>query len=145
MLTKVSVIAIMIWRLVSTATAKKPKDLVYDTYLLALQSHLELWLGILAANLPTIVPLGQHWKIVTWDTYFSKNRSGDGSSRGTPKNFSFRTIGGSGGSRRRNSLEFSRLDDEGIEARALVGGIQKTQGFQVSIERDEPGNKPDSF
>lgn len=51
------VIVIMLWRLTTTIVPKANSDLVYDTYLLALQSHLELWLGIIAASFPALAPL----------------------------------------------------------------------------------------
>ncbi|KAH8700028.1 hypothetical protein GQ44DRAFT_67527 [Phaeosphaeriaceae sp. PMI808] len=69
-LIRYTVIGIMIWRLVTTAVPKKKPDLVYDTYLLALQSHLGLWLGILAANLPTLVPLAKRILVTQWNSNF---------------------------------------------------------------------------
>lgn len=47
----------MIWRLITTSLPSDNTDLVYDIYILALQSHLEIWLGIIAANIPPLAPL----------------------------------------------------------------------------------------
>lgn len=52
-----SVIGILSWRLYTTLIPAQPPDLVYDLYITALQSHLELYLGIIAANLPMLGPL----------------------------------------------------------------------------------------
>ncbi|KAI4858740.1 hypothetical protein F4820DRAFT_454582 [Hypoxylon rubiginosum] len=53
----IGVVAIMIWRLITTSLPSDNTDLVYDIYILALQSHLEIWLGIIAANIPPLAPL----------------------------------------------------------------------------------------
>ncbi|KAI1082685.1 hypothetical protein F5B20DRAFT_480077 [Whalleya microplaca] len=50
------VIAMATWRLVNTIK-QDDIDFVYDAYRVLLLSSLELWLGILAANLPTLAPL----------------------------------------------------------------------------------------
>ncbi|KAF2468320.1 uncharacterized protein BDR25DRAFT_202666, partial [Lindgomyces ingoldianus] len=53
-----SIVAIMLWRLGTTVQAlHKPADFSYDLYIVALQSLLELWLGLIATNFPTIAPL----------------------------------------------------------------------------------------
>jgi hypothetical protein len=140
MITSNSVIGVMLWRLVTTAVHTSPPDLVYDAYLLALQSHLELWLGILAANLPTIAPLLRRFTGLKWNSYFSKYRSGSGRSNKTPNSVGLRTFGG-GTPRRQDHSDFGLLTDQTSDTGSIVGnssgGIQKSQYFRVSIERPE--------
>ncbi|KAI1406789.1 hypothetical protein F5Y13DRAFT_196794 [Hypoxylon sp. FL1857] len=54
-----AVVAIMTWRVIRMS--RQPEgisvDLVYDNYILLLQSNLELWLGIMAANIPSLAPI----------------------------------------------------------------------------------------
>lgn len=137
LLKRFSVIGIMIWRLVTTAVPKKAPDLVYDTYLLALQSHLELWLGILAANLPTIVPLARRIKIIKWNSYFSKYRSGSNGSDETPRSISLKTFSGRRTPRRRDNGDFGLLTDQSIDVESSARGIHKSQHFKVSVDRPE--------
>lgn len=47
-----SVVGVSAWRIVTTVESTKTIDWSYMLLTIALQSHLELWLGILAANLP---------------------------------------------------------------------------------------------
>lgn len=52
-----SIVAIMTWRIQTTVQGSKDVDWNYGLYITALQSQLEIWLGIIAANLPTLAPL----------------------------------------------------------------------------------------
>lgn len=48
----------MAWRISTTVAAANDKpDFTHHLYITALQSHLEVWLGIVATNLPTLAPL----------------------------------------------------------------------------------------
>jgi hypothetical protein len=49
----------MVWRLVTITinTRDHTPDLPHDVVLLLLQSSLEIWLGIIAAHLPSLAPL----------------------------------------------------------------------------------------
>lgn len=52
------IVAIMAWRIHSTVIAGTAVvDFTHNLFLTALQCHLEIWLGIIAANLPTLGPL----------------------------------------------------------------------------------------
>ncbi|KAI0095751.1 hypothetical protein GGR51DRAFT_544669 [Nemania sp. FL0031] len=85
------VIGIMSWRLYTTSHDSKP-DLVYDLYILALQSHLELWLGIIAANLPTLGPLIGHISNMKFIQKLSSSSSSSAPLNGIRK-FSLVTFG----------------------------------------------------
>lgn len=50
-------VGIMVWRIVSTAQAGKSPDIAYYLYFTTLQSHLEIWLGMIGATLPTLAPI----------------------------------------------------------------------------------------
>lgn len=50
--TRHSVVGVSAWRIVTTVESTKTLDWSYMLLTIGLQSHLELWLGILAANLP---------------------------------------------------------------------------------------------
>ncbi|KAF2726515.1 hypothetical protein EJ04DRAFT_398336, partial [Polyplosphaeria fusca] len=52
-----AVVAVSAWRIVTTVESMKTLDWSYVLATVALQSHLELWLGILAANLPMMSPI----------------------------------------------------------------------------------------
>ena len=54
---KVRTVSIMAWRIQSTVRQQRSSDFIYDYYDIALQSHLEIWLGIIAATLPTLAPI----------------------------------------------------------------------------------------
>ncbi|KAI8935076.1 hypothetical protein NX059_007671 [Plenodomus lindquistii] len=130
------VIGIMIWRLVTTAVPKEDPDLVYDTYLLALQSHLELWLGILAANLPSIAPLARRLKIIKWNSYNRKYQSASSGSSDGKRSVRLKSFGRS--FRRHDRNESDLLTDDTCSS---IGGIQKSQNFTVSIQSSHDGGK----
>lgn len=129
----------MCWRLHSTIVPVKPADLVYDTYLLALQSHLELWLGILAASMPTLgpligrIPVGPVVK--KWLGSFS-------SSKRSSKNrvVKLRDIPGQSSSRQSEAgSNFVRLPGEtkGRRLSESEGGILRSDEYHVSYSHPE--------
>ncbi len=71
----------MTWRIHSTVRATKEKDWNYGLYITALQSLLELWLGIIAANLPTLAPLTSQLIMPKIKSYFNSIGSKGPSSR----------------------------------------------------------------
>jgi hypothetical protein len=50
-------VGVSAWRVYTTVESTKTMDWSYILLTTALQSHLELWLGILAANLPMMSPI----------------------------------------------------------------------------------------
>jgi hypothetical protein len=126
----------MIWRLISTANPRQPPDLVYDAYLLALQSHLELWLGILAANLPALAPLMRNFRGIQWSSYLLKFGSGNSRSEGSSVAISVKTFGrssGNTGPKRPNRSDFGPLEDSRGEVAGGIGSIVRNQDFEVSV------------
>lgn len=67
----------MAWRIYTTYESTKTTDWSYLIVTTALQSHLELWLGILAANLPMMGHLIKAWSPIIRST-FRKLKSGGG-------------------------------------------------------------------
>ncbi|KAF7512747.1 hypothetical protein GJ744_000314 [Endocarpon pusillum] len=74
------IVAIMTWRIHSTVRATKEMDWNYGLYITALQSLLELWLGIIAANLPTLAPLSSQLVMPKIMSYFHPGNSKEPSS-----------------------------------------------------------------
>ncbi|KAI0380258.1 hypothetical protein F5Y04DRAFT_102200 [Hypomontagnella monticulosa] len=128
------VIAIMIWRLVTTATPDDNADLVYDLYILALQSHLELWLGILAVNIPTLGPLIDR---KSTSRYVRSLFSGRGS-RKASHGASFGTGGSSRDPKSPSHDEFQLLPSG--KADPPHNGIVRDLEFRVSIESSPESN-----
>ncbi|KAI1345690.1 hypothetical protein F5Y01DRAFT_322844 [Xylaria sp. FL0043] len=50
-------IGVMTWRVVTTVRPHQSTDWLYGAALRTLQAHLELWLGLIAVNLPAAAPL----------------------------------------------------------------------------------------
>jgi hypothetical protein len=92
----------MIWRIQSTSATVGDLDFNYNLFTVALQAHLELWLGIIAANLPTLAPLLARYVRPQLRTYFKKGASGG---KSVP-----RTFGSAEKPSRRE--KFDRLDDD---------------------------------
>lgn len=67
----------MAWRIYTTYESTKTTDWSYLIVTTALQSHLELWLGILAANLPMMGHLIKSWSPIIQST-LSKLKGGGG-------------------------------------------------------------------
>ena len=70
-----SIVAIMSWRIQSTVVLSKDPDWNYGLYITALQSQLEIWLGIVAANLPTLAPLISRFITPAIRSYFKGQSS----------------------------------------------------------------------
>lgn len=129
----------MIWRLISTAKPDPKPDLVYDAYLLALQSHLELWLGILAANLPSLAPLFKRFTATQWSKYLPKIGSGNSRSDSSSLRIKLKTFGGSSGRpvpKQPNHSEFGILEDHNSEERVRMGSIVRSRDFVVTVGAD---------
>lgn len=62
------------WRIQSTVKAAKGLDGVYQLYYVTLQSHLEIWLGIIGASLPTLAPIASKLIIPTISRVFKSYR-----------------------------------------------------------------------
>lgn len=104
-------------------------DMVYDLYILALQSHLELWLGIIAANIPILGPLISRLKWSNVREYLSGSpRSNISDGRSDLRTFGRFGVNG------RDTDHFELLTDR-ADAGASHGNIMKRQDFHVSVEQ----------
>ncbi|KAI0597599.1 hypothetical protein F4775DRAFT_593288 [Biscogniauxia sp. FL1348] len=134
------VIGILIWRMIDTVSPGHGDDLVYDLYVLALQSHLECWLGILAANIPALGPLLNRLSPSKITTYLkSGGNSSNNDSRPYHRGLSLKTFGSSRVLSRPGRDDFQLLSDS---ERALhqQGGIIMNQEFRVSVESSPDRN-----
>lgn len=130
----------MTWRVVSLSRSARGLDIdiVYDNYVLLLQTNLELWLGILAANIPTLAPILDGKPFLRFVEYISL-KSPSSSWRSTP-HVPLRTWGRGENTRRPANTSFEVIqDDSKIPFR---GQIMKNQSFEVSSQH--PSDSYDS-
>lgn len=130
------IIAVMLWRLGTTVQSlDKPPDFSYDLYVVSLQSFLELWLGLIATNFPTIAPLFPFLVPPRVKEYFLSSGS---SRRVIPARGAIRTFGSSGRNPRRRdfSLLSTSNGEEGNELANLGGGegISRRDDIEISVE-----------
>ena len=104
-----SIVCVMAWRIQSTVASTANPDWNYTLYITALQSHLELWLGIIAANLPTLAPLFNKFIKPAIKSYLGSRGSKQPSAGGKRI---LRTFG-SGDPTKRD--KFNRLDDDSLD------------------------------
>ncbi|KAI0867191.1 hypothetical protein GGS24DRAFT_508311 [Hypoxylon argillaceum] len=116
-------IGVMAWRVVTTVKPHESTDWLYGAALRTLQAHLELWLGIIAVNLPAGAPLLA--RISTFNN--SKNRKLARARRNTTPNIaSLRTIGNVPSRKRTGREEFRFLTD--VETlNDMTKSLNKTQ------------------
>ncbi|KAK8097747.1 uncharacterized protein PG998_013233 [Apiospora kogelbergensis] len=127
-----AVIGIMAWRLHSTIVPVEPADPVHDAYLLTIQSHLELWLGILAANMPTLGSLVNRIPV----SHVKKYLISDNPSKRGPDVRLASWKGLASGSRAPRGNDFVKLPGEsGISE--SHGGISRSQEYEVLYSRPE--------
>ncbi|KAI8626127.1 hypothetical protein F5Y19DRAFT_466702 [Xylariaceae sp. FL1651] len=139
----IGVIAVSIWRLVTTLTPGHLSDLTYDIYILALQSQLECWLGILAANIPALAPLLNRVQPAKLTQYFKSNNHNAGTHEEAKlygRGLSLKTFGSSNNSSRPARDEFELLGKGSERALSASGGIMMNQEFRVSIESSPDHN-----
>ncbi|KAF2759927.1 hypothetical protein EJ05DRAFT_315243 [Pseudovirgaria hyperparasitica] len=123
-----SIVGVMIWRLVTTALPNPNPDFTYDVYILALQSHLELWLGLLAASLPTLAPLLSRMVPENVKSYFK------GSSVRSPKrNNMIRSFGQGRFPRTKAKSDLDSIDGLDIP----LHSIERRQYIQVSYGKND--------
>lgn len=117
----------MIWRLIFTVMPRTA-DYSYDLAMVALQSHLELWLGLIATNIPTIAPLLKNWIPSSMRKYFSSEGSKPIKCDGPV------VLGTFGSGPNPRFKDFSRLNDVDIDEREnqTVHGITVQQDFEIS-------------
>ncbi|KAI3320365.1 hypothetical protein HD806DRAFT_506125 [Xylariaceae sp. AK1471] len=137
----VGVIAISIWRLVDTLSPGHLKDLTYDIYILSLQSHLECWLGILAANIPALAPLLNRIQPSRLTKYIkSKNTGVHDETKLYGRGISLKTFGSSNVSSRPARDEFELLGKGSERGLSASGGIMMNHEFRVSIDSSPDQN-----
>ena len=123
----------MAWRIQSTVQSTKDIDVSYDLYFTTLQSHLELWLGIIGASLPTLAPIASKLIVPAFSKLVSSHRKL--TPPGRHHETASRTIGGGGGGVEvpLQKTGFSRLEGE-----SLVGlGEIAHWGNAESTKREE--------
>lgn len=102
----------MAWRIQSSVQATESLDPVYKTYFIVLQSHLEIWLGITGASLPTLAPIASKVIYPAFSKLVSSYRNITPTISSRKK--AIRTIGGSGDDVPLQRTGFSRLPGESL-------------------------------
>lgn len=130
------VVAIMGWRVQITVQAVTQADFVYGLGNIGLVTHLEIWLGIIIACLPTLAPLfSKYLKPVV-----SKARGSKKSAERRHLKEAQNTIGG-GNSGAFNKRNFVRLDKEQALLEMEEGGnftkAEATVRSTSSVDDDE--------
>ena len=126
------------WRIQSTVQASKGTDVTYDLYFTALQSHLEIWLGITAATLPTLAPISSKYISPAISKYLTPRLRHSGPNSG--RRHGIQTIGGGGDIPLRRT-EFSRLE-EGLLGHGEPqhsGKAEAVPGDSIPTPEDESG------
>jgi hypothetical protein len=133
----------MAWRIQSTVVSTKESDWNYGLYTTALQSHLELWLGIIAANLPTLAPLFARFIKPVVKSYF---RSRSFKQPSTGGKHLPRTFGSGDPTIKRD--KFNRLADNSVDFpvelierqdlnKVEAGGASRTvSSYAIAMRRD---------
>ncbi|KAI0000275.1 hypothetical protein F4779DRAFT_148648 [Xylariaceae sp. FL0662B] len=126
------VVAIMTWRVIRMSKSTKgiAVDLVYDNYLLLLQSNLELWLGILAANIPSLAPILDGKAFSKISEYINLKSSSSSWKRTPP--VPLITFGGSGTTKRPVNTDFEMMEDD--SETPFHGQIMRNQSFEISSQ-----------
>ncbi|KAI0965476.1 hypothetical protein F4678DRAFT_485293 [Xylaria arbuscula] len=126
-------ISMMTWRVVTTVRPHKSTDQLYGAVLRTLQALLELWLGIIAVNLPAGAPLFA--RISTFN--ISKNRKLASVRRNaTPNIVSLQTIGNVPSRKPADRKGFQVLTDiETLDN--TVKGVNKAQMISKSLQHQE--------
>jgi hypothetical protein len=112
----------MTWRIQTTVQSKKEIDWNYGLYITALQSQMELWLGIIAANLPTLAPLSSQLLVPKIKSYFNSTRSNSkqrstrlSTQRSAGGRLLSRVVGGGDSTLKRDEFNVLNNDDSHLE------------------------------
>ena len=137
----------MAWRIQSTVKTSQSSDPEYGIYFTTLQSHLELWLGIIGASLPTLAPIASKMIIPALSRFISSHRKLFTSS-GYHEDAN-RTIGGDGGAVPLQNRGFARLEESLVGASEVQhwGNAEgtRTEESLGTMDRDGCSDRPDAI
>ncbi|KAI1370298.1 hypothetical protein F4677DRAFT_438726 [Hypoxylon crocopeplum] len=138
----VGVISIMIWRMIYTARPDHGSDMTYELFTVCIQGQMEIWLGILAANIPTLGPLMNRAMSVVSSRVSSVSRKRKQNSSTSGHRIILKTFGSSGNEDRSARQDFYRLDDDNRESgsqRCIVMNRETRVSIEISGEDTAPG------
>lgn len=142
-----STVGIMAWRIQITYQSANGSDAQYFLYYIALQSHLELWLGTICASLPTLAPIASNIIFPAVSKFVSAHRkllSLNGSRKSGGQ-----TASSSDGDVPLQRTGFNRLDGERLSGSgdlqqwAKVESVRKDRDFLPSIHGDHWSERDD--
>lgn len=125
----------MIWRLYFTVTSRYNTDFTWDLFYVGLISLLELWLGIVAATIPTLAPLIKKYikpVIRTMTAAATKTKGSQG------------TAGRDGpdASRLKRDTSYNRLDDSNSTSRVSKDAYEMSTAPGISTDcRHDPSDR----
>ena len=138
----------MAWRIQSTVEATKSSDPLYYLYFTSLQSHLEVWLGIIGASLPTLAPIASKLIVPAFSRLISSHRK-------IVSSLSYRknanpTMGGSGVEVPLQDTGFTRLEDNFVESSGTQpwGKAESTRAegsLGTDMDSDAWNDRPDAI
>ncbi|KAI4173734.1 MAG: hypothetical protein LQ343_002737 [Gyalolechia ehrenbergii] len=121
----------MAWRIWSTVQQERSSDIFYDWYYIGLQSQLEIWLGMIAASLPTLAPIASKLIAPAFSKLIASYRK-HGAPLGNRTNESRKTGGGCG------DVPLPKLDTNHFDGESIVGfGNVQHWGTAESIRRED--------
>lgn len=126
----------MVWRLYFTVTTRHNTDFTWDLFYVGLISLLELWLGIVAATIPTLAPLIKKYikpVIRTVTAAATKTKGSQGTARGD----------GPDASRMKRDTYYNRLDDSNSTSRVSKDAYEMSTAPGISTDcRHDPNRVP---
>ena len=139
----------MAWRIQSTVQSTKSSDPLYNLYFITLQSHLEIWLGIIGASLPTLAPIASKLIVPALSRFRSSYRK-FGVSSCSRKDVS-RTVGDSSGVVPLQRTRFRRLEEESLGGTndaqhwGNVEGTREEGPFITGIDGNNSAERPNAI
>ncbi|KAI1776442.1 hypothetical protein F4818DRAFT_414115 [Hypoxylon cercidicola] len=140
----VGVIAIMIWRMVYTARPDHGSDMTYELFTVSIQGQMEIWLGILAANIPTLGPLMSRAMGVVSSRVSSVSWKRKQNSSASGHRIILKTFGSSGNKDRSARQDFYRLKDGNCEPGSRQGIVMNRE-TRVSVEISGKDTAPEGY
>ncbi|KAL6720841.1 hypothetical protein ACLMJK_002766 [Lecanora helva] len=131
-------VGIMAWRIQSTVEATKHVDASYNLYITTLQSHLEIWLGIIGACLPTLAPLASKLLVPAFVRLVSPHRKLTDPSRNRDNVIRPR-YGDIGPGVHLQKVGINRLDDESLVGFGDVAHWGAVEGALSRKDSDADG------
>ncbi|TGO61807.1 hypothetical protein BCON_0024g00070 [Botryotinia convoluta] len=136
---ELAVVGIGAWRIYTTAESTKSLDWSWFIVTIALQSHLELWLDIIAANLPLMSPLMTRFAFPAVSKFIRSFASSKYSmSRSDSQSELYRPSGEMLGKSRRKFSQIGEATTETGSMEIPLGTIERHNDSDIEMGHDLP-------